>query len=238
MAVRVGRSLGAAVLAVVAVGAAGCGDASTQPNGAWTGCGNVARPSVVQVRRSVPPARSVSGVLLATERRAGVARRLYDDMCVIAGHPPHLPPNAVLNCPADFGLMYRGVFYLRRQTLAVFTYAASGCNALSLSVGGDQANTLICCNKIALVAQPSLDAGLAAMFGVQAGTIHQRTFPRHKPPNVVELRQFFEGLGAVQCMRLHGYPRWLGSIQGDNVPGLDMGSPRLQAMARACGVSP
>ena len=126
--------LGAAVLAVLTTGAAGCGGVSIQPNGAWTGFGNVARPSVVQVRRTVPPARSNSVLALATERRAAVARRLYDNVCVIAGHPAHMPPGATLSCPADDGLTYQGVFYMRRRTLAAFTYGASGCNALWLCI--------------------------------------------------------------------------------------------------------
>jgi hypothetical protein len=63
---------------------------------------------------------------------------LYDDVCLIVSHPADLPPGAVVSCPADFGLTYRGVFYLRRATLALFWYVASGCNGLSLSVGKDQ----------------------------------------------------------------------------------------------------
>jgi hypothetical protein len=239
MVVRTAILLGAIALAVLAIGAGGCADVSTQPNGAWIGCGNVARPSVVQVRRTGPLARSNSGVLLATERRAAVVRRLYDDMCVIVGHPAHLPNGATLSCGADDGLTYQGVFYMRQRALAVFTYGASGCNALWLSVGTDQASTLIW-DKVAQAAQPSMDAGLATVFGVRAETIHQRTFPRQKPPTAAQLRQFFQGQGAAQCMRLHGYPHWLESIQGDDVPipGLGMGSPRLRVMARACGVSP
>jgi hypothetical protein len=184
-------------------------------------------------------ARPIQGILLATERRAPVARRLYYDMCAIAGHPAHLPPNAAISCPADFGLSYRGVFYTPSRPLAVFSYAASGCSSLSLSVGTDQAGTLICCNKVAVAAQTSLDAGLAIVFGVQVDTIHQGTFPRHKPPTVAELRQFFQGLGTAKCMRLHGYPHWLDSIPQHSLPvpaGLGTGSPRLQAAARACGV--
>lgn len=235
---RQARLLAIAALAIVAVAAGGCTDVSTQPNGAWTSCGNLARPSVVQVRRTVRLATSIQGILLATERRAPVVRRLYYDMCVIAGHPAHLPPNATLSCPGDFGLTYRGVFDTGNTTLAIFTYNASGCNALELDVGPNQASSLIW-DKAALAAQLSLDTGLATVFGVQADTIHQYTFPQRKPPTAAELRQFFQTLGTAKCMRSLGYPHWLDSIQGPGLPvpaGMDTGSPRLRAAARACGV--
>jgi hypothetical protein len=235
---RQARLLAIAALATVAVAAGGCGDVSTQPNGAWTGCGNVARPSVVQVRRTVRLATSMRGILLATERRAAVVRRLYYDVCVIAGHPAHLPPNAAISCPADFGLTYRGVFGTGNRTLAIFTYSASGCNGLELDVGPNQAGSLIW-DKAALAAQLSLDAGLATVFGVQADTIHPHTFAQRKLPTAAELRQFFQALGVAKCMRLVEYPHWLDSIHGPGLPapaGMDTGSPRLRAAARACGV--
>jgi hypothetical protein len=192
----------------------------------------------MQVQRTVRLARSTPAVLLATEPRAGVVRRLYDDMCLIVGHPADLPPGAVVSCPADFGVSYRGVFYMRRATLALFWYAASGCNALSLLVGTDQAGTVIGGNKVAMAAQLSLDADLAAVFGVPVDAIHQRTFPRQNPPTAAELRQFFETLGTAKCMRLYGYPHWLALIEGHSPTSgdLDTGSPRLQEAERACGL--
>ena len=156
MDVRKARLLVRAAVAIVAVVASGCADVSTQPNGAWTSCGNVARPSVMQVQRTVRLASPTPRMLLATERRATVVRRLYYSMCVIVGHPAHLPPNATLSCGPDFGLDYRGVFYTGTRALAVFDYSASGCSALSLSAGADQAGGLIF-DKAALAAQLPLD---------------------------------------------------------------------------------
>jgi len=241
MDMRHARLLAIAAAATVAVVASGCADASTQPNGAWTGCGNVARPSVMQVQRTVALASPTTRILLATERRATVVRRLYYSMCVIVGHPAHLPPNTTLSCPADFGLNYRGVFYTGTRALAVFDYGASGCSALSLSAGADQAGGLICCNKVAVAAQLPLDAGLATVFGVPVGTIHQHTFPQRPPPTAPELRQFFGGMGIATCMRLRGYPHWLNSIQGHTAPvpaGIDTGPPLLRRAARECSVLP
>lgn len=232
--------MAAAALATVTVAASGCGDVSTQPNGAWAGCGNLARPSVMQVRRTVELARPMREILLATERHAPVVRRLYHDMCLIAAHPANLPPGATLSCPDDFGLTYSGVFEAANRTLATFIYNASGCNALTLSAGPNQASSLIW-SKAALAVQTSLDAGLATAFGVRADAIHQYTFPRRKPPTAAELRQFFQAMGMAHCMRLHGYPRWPGSIQGhgSRVPAdMGVGQRQLQAAARACGLPP
>jgi hypothetical protein len=155
----------------VAVAASGCGNVSTQPNGAWTACGSVIGPSAVQVRRTA----SLSGreALAATERRAALVRRLFFDMCVIAGHPYHLQSGQATSCPDDFGLGYRGAFYDRDKKIAVFSYAASGCESLSLSVGLNQSTSLIF-GKVALAAQPSPDAGLATALGIPADAIHQR----------------------------------------------------------------
>jgi hypothetical protein len=238
--VRKAGLLAIAALATVTVAASGCGKVSTQPHGAWAGCGNLARPSVMQVRRTVALARPMREILLATERRAPVVRRLFHDMCVIAAHPANLPPGATLSCPDDFGLTYSGVFEAGNKTLATFTYHASGCNALSLSAGPNQASSLIW-SKAALAVQPSLDAGLATAFGVRADAIHQYTFPRRKPPTAVELRQFLQAIGTAHCTRLHGYPHRPGSTQehGPPVPaGMGTGQPQLQAAARACGLPP
>jgi Flp pilus assembly pilin Flp len=42
---RTAKLLGVVSLILVAVAANGCGNVGTQPNGAWTACGNVMRPS-------------------------------------------------------------------------------------------------------------------------------------------------------------------------------------------------
>jgi hypothetical protein len=66
-----------------------------------------------------------------------------------------------------------GAFYDRDKKIAVFSYAASGCESLSLSVGLNQSTSLIF-GKVALAAQPSPDAGLATALGIPADAIHQR----------------------------------------------------------------
>jgi hypothetical protein len=165
----------AAVLALAVVGCASArAQADTAADGAWTGCGDVHRPSVVQVRRSValPEPGWGSWVRLSvTQRSAPLVRRLYDDLCVIVGHPYHLPPGAVISCPADFGLTYTGVFYAAGRKLASFSYAASGCESITLSAGQQQVNTMIL--GPAAAAEPAtFDADFAAVLGVPASAVH------------------------------------------------------------------
>jgi hypothetical protein len=84
------------------------------------------RVTAVQARRTALGAVP----LRVDQRRAAVARRLFYDLCVIAGHPRSWP--GVINCPADFGLAYTGVFYAGERPLAMFSYRASGCESLRL----------------------------------------------------------------------------------------------------------
>jgi hypothetical protein len=166
--------IGAAAVLAVAGCASARAQADTTADGVWTGCGNAQSPSVVQVRRSValPEPGWGSWVRLSvTQRSAPLVRRLYDDLCVIVGHPYHLPPGALVNCPADFGLAYTGAFYAAGRKLAGFSYAASGCESITLSVGQQQANTMIL--GPAAAAEPStFDADFAAVLGVPASTVH------------------------------------------------------------------
>jgi len=177
MDVRGVKLTGIGAAAVLAVAIAGCASAPAQADttdGVWTGCRDVQSPSVVQVRRSValPEPDWGSWVRLSvTQRSASLVRRLYDDLCVTVAHPYHPPPGAVFNCPADFGLTYSGIFYAAGRKLARFSYGASGCESVALSVGPQQASTMIA--GPAAAAEPaSFDADLAAVLGVPASTVH------------------------------------------------------------------
>jgi hypothetical protein len=170
------RLLGISVLVVITAAIGGCGDpSSTQPNGAWTGCGNVARVTVVQVHRTMTIAGPGVGSLSVTQRHAALVRRLYYDFCVVVGHPANLPPSTEINCPDDFGLVYRGVFYAGDRKLAAFRYAASGCRQIWLSAGSDQASTMII-GKSAAAEPASFTADLAAVLGVRPAAVYQDPF--------------------------------------------------------------
>jgi hypothetical protein len=119
--------------------------------------------------------------LSVTQRDAPLVRRLYDDLCVIVGHPDHVPPGTVISCPADFGLAYSGVFYEAGRKLASFSYRASGCQSIALSVGPDQASTLIL-GKAAAAEPATFDADFAAVLGVPASTVYQPPVQSGQPP--------------------------------------------------------
>jgi hypothetical protein len=66
----------------------------------------------------------------------------------------------------------------------------------------------------------------------------------HPPSQAVEHKQFVQLLKEAACMRSHGYPDWPDPSMGPNgqgimdpgpPPGVDTNSPRLQAVAKACG---
>jgi hypothetical protein len=110
--------------------------------------------------------------LSVTQSYAAIVRRLYYDFCVIAGHPANLPPGTKFSCPADFGLVYQGVFYAGDRKLAAFKYAASGCQSIWLSAGSEQASTMII-GKSAAAEPASFTADLAAVLGVRPAAVYQ-----------------------------------------------------------------
>lgn len=163
-----------AAFALVAAGISGCGAARAQADGPaagdWAGCQQAALPSAVQVSRSVAlPLPGHRGYLSVTQRRAPVVRTLFHDMCVIVGHPAPLP--GIVNCPADYGLTYSGVFYAGNRKLATFSYRASGCQYLSLTAGSQHASTMII-GRAAAAEPASFDADFAAVLGFPVGIVH------------------------------------------------------------------
>lgn len=170
MDVRMVSLLGTAALALMAAAVSGSGGgASARPDGAQPGCENVARPSVVQVRRTVQLPQPGLRPLSVTQRHPAVVRRWYDDACAIMSHPYHPPSGSVWNCPADFGLAYRGVFFAGKKKVAVLTYKASGCAGFTLSAGAGQASTMFL--GPGAPAEARFDADLAAVFGIQPGAL-------------------------------------------------------------------
>lgn len=165
------RLRGTFVLFVITVGIAGCGNSAasatrTQPNGAWTGCGNLANATVVQVHRPASLFDRRAAPLSVTQSRAALVRRLYYDFCVIVGHPADLPSNAAISCPADRAIAYQGAFYAGKRKLMTFAYAATGCQTVKLSDGSVQASTMIV-GKAFDAEPPSFAADLAAVIGVR-----------------------------------------------------------------------
>lgn len=138
--VLVAVALTAAVVAaaVIIPAAAGWGRVTMQPNGAWSGCGNVHRATAVHISRVRHHGWKPLSV---TRYRPSLARRLYFDFCVIVGHPAQV--HGPLSCPAEYSLVYDGTFYAGSRTRATFDYEADGCQALELAAGGSTQATII-----------------------------------------------------------------------------------------------
>ena len=93
-------------------------------------------PTVFHARRiDRLPQPGWPGPVSVIQRRAPLVRRLYSDVCLLVAHPDHWPKGVSVNCPADFGVLYRGVFYAGTRKVAMLTYMPTGCPSLGLSAG-------------------------------------------------------------------------------------------------------
>jgi hypothetical protein len=134
-----------------------------------TGCASVDQATSVTVHRVlhlVEPTRA--GALSKTQHNATLVRALFRQLCAAVSHPAK---GATLHCPANFGISYLGTFYDGSRTLAKFDYGASGCQLVSLTVGGKTRTTMVV--GTASAAAPKLRADLAAVLGVPRLAIAQ-----------------------------------------------------------------
>jgi hypothetical protein len=136
-----------------------------------TGCAGVDQATSVTVHRIlhlVEPTRA--GALSKTQHNATLVRALFRQLCAAVSHPA-TAKGVTLHCPGDFGISYLGTFYDGSQTLAKFDYGASGCQLVSLTVGGKTRTTMVV--GTASAAAPKLRADLAAVLGVPRLAIAQ-----------------------------------------------------------------
>lgn len=136
-----------------------------------TGCAGVDQATSVTVHRVlhlVEPTRA--GALSKTQHNATLVRALFGQLCAAVSHPA-TAKGATLHCPANFGISYLGTFYDGSRTLAKFDYGASGCQLVSLTVGGKTRTTMVV--GAASAAAPKLRADLAAVLGVPRLAIAQ-----------------------------------------------------------------
>ena len=125
-----------------------------------TGCAGVDQATSVTVHRVlhlVEPTRA--GDLSKTQHNATLVRALFGQLCAAVSHPTK--SKAVVRCPVDLGISYVGTFYDGSRTLAKFNYGASGCQLVSLTVGGKTRTTMVI--GTASAAAPKLRADLAAV---------------------------------------------------------------------------
>ena len=86
-------------------------------------------------------------------------------MCVLVAHPNHWPKGVAVNCPADFGLVFRG-FYAGTGKLAVMTCRPAGRPSLVMSLGSASSDSGIFSNGTAAAAA-RFGPGFASALGIR-----------------------------------------------------------------------
>jgi hypothetical protein len=149
---------------VVASGPAAAPAASSATTAAGVGCASVNQATAVTIRRAnhfIEP--EPKHPLTDTYDQQAEVRALFGQMCAAVTHPAG---RGVWHCPADFGVGDAGAFYDGSRLLALFTYAPSGCQQVSVSAAGKTMATLLVGRAAA--AAPHLADDLAAILGSEA----------------------------------------------------------------------
>jgi hypothetical protein len=191
--VRGGCITAAATLAAaVAVAVAGCGtytaagagsgasSASSSGSGASTtstksaaGCASVNEATKVTVLRAmhlVEPTRVRA--MEVTQTDPATVRALFRDFCQVVTHRD--TSSAPHGCPMEIGLSYGGTFYAGSKPLATYTYAASGCQIVTVTANGTTAKPQSAMVfGTAAAAAPSLESDMAKTLGMTKAQVFQ-----------------------------------------------------------------
>jgi len=126
------------------------------------GCASVNQATAVSIRRlghlmtpvNTKPQQST------VYRKAAQVRALFGQLCAAVTHPA---PHQLTHCPADIGTEYLGTFYDGSRVLATFSYAASGCERVSVTSAGKTLSTMV--YGRAAAAAPHLATDLGVIVG-------------------------------------------------------------------------
>ena len=134
------------------------------------GCASVNQATAVSIRREMRLMAPVGTNPISSTiyRQAAQVRALFGQLCAAVSHPA---PAQLMHCPADFGTTYIGTFYDGSRVLATFTYAASGCERVSVTAAGKTLATMV--YGRAAAAAPQLATDLAAIMGAQKPGVMQ-----------------------------------------------------------------
>ena len=141
-----------------AAGAAG----ATATAASQVGCASVNQATAVSIRHLLHLMVPVDTKPQAgtTYRQAAQVRALFGQLCAAVTHPA---PNQLMHCPADIGTEYLGTFYDGSRVLATFSYAASGCERVSVTSAGKTLSTMV--YGRAAAAAPHLATDLDVIVG-------------------------------------------------------------------------
>ena len=149
--------------AVASAGAAAAPAATTAAptHAPRVGCDSVNQATAVGIRREMRLMAPVgTNPISAAYHPAAQVRDLFGQLCAAVTHPA---PAGMMHCPAEGGTDFIGTFYDGSRVLATFTYAASGCERVSVTAAGKTLATMV--YGRAAAAAPQLAADLAAIVG-------------------------------------------------------------------------
>ena len=158
--------LGAGLLfaAVSGCGSVVASDSASAPATAapQVGCASVNQATAVSIRHLLHLMVPVDTKPQAstTYRQTAQVRALFGQLCAAVTHPA---PNQLMHCPADIGTEYLGTFYDGSRVLATFSYAASGCERVSVTAAGKTLSTMV--YGRAAAAAPHLATDLDVIVG-------------------------------------------------------------------------
>ena len=132
--------------------------ATTPPQ---VGCASVNQATSVIIRREIhleaPDGTNPVGT--ASYHQAAQVRALFGQLCAAVTHPAR---TMLMHCPADMGTEIFGTFYDGTRVLATFTFAAMGCERVSVTAAGKTLATMV--YGPAAAAAPHLATDLAAIL--------------------------------------------------------------------------
>jgi hypothetical protein len=146
--------------------------------GACASAAEATKVTVLRAMHLVEPTRI--GSLEVTQTNPRIVRALFADFCQVIAHKDN--PVGAVSCPNDIGLSYGGTFYDGSRPLANYTYAASGCEVVTVTGASKSARSesSMVFGKAADAA-PTLHADMARALGMaQAQVFH---------PNSVHVNQ-------------------------------------------------
>jgi hypothetical protein len=136
--------------------------AATATAAPQVGCASVSQATAVSIRHLLHLMVPVDTKPQAstTYRQTAQVRALFGQLCAAVTHPA---PNRLMHCPADIGTEYLGTFYDGSRVLATFSYAASGCERVSVTAAGKTLSTMV--YGRAAAAAPHLATDLDVIVG-------------------------------------------------------------------------
>jgi hypothetical protein len=125
------------------------------------GCAGVTQATAVTIRQATQAVKPViSRPAGTTYRQAARVQALFGQLCAAVTHPVAA---TLMHCPDDIGTSYLGTFYDGSRALGTFTYAATGCQRVSVTAAGTTLSTMV--YGRAAAAAPHLSADLDLLVG-------------------------------------------------------------------------